>query len=156
MRLGRIGLDSVAGYIGGGMKAFNGREDLVKNTDRVTPEELSKLLKSDKPPYVVDVRSPGEWDAAHIDKTHLLPLSDILDHVDSLPKDKEIIIMCASGNRSSTAASLLSQRGVTHLTDLRGGIEGWQDQKMPVISGAPHDDKANPLDKEPSSTTKPQ
>lgn len=134
MRLGRIGLDSVAGYVGGGIKAFDGRVDLVRNNERVTAQQLAKLLQSEKPPYVLDVRSQGEWQAAHIENTHLLPLSDILEHVDTLPKDKEIIIMCASGNRSSTAASLLSQHGVTHLTDLRGGIEGWQVEKLPVIS----------------------
>lgn len=132
MRLGRIGLDSVAGYVRGGITAFDGRADLVRNNERVTAQELSKLMKADKPPYVLDVRSPGEWQTAHIDNTHLLPLSDILEHVDNLPKDREIIIMCASGNRSSTAASLLSQRGLTRLTDLRGGIESWQSEKLPV------------------------
>lgn len=134
MRLGRIGLDSVAGYVGGGIKAFEGRNDLIRNNDRVTPRQLATLMQSDNPPYVLDVRSQGEWQAAHIDNTHLLPLSDILDNIEKLPKDKEIIIMCASGNRSSTAASLLNQRGIGHLTDLRGGIEGWQAEKLPVIS----------------------
>lgn len=155
MRLGRIGLDSVAGYVGGGIKAFDGRTDLVRSNERVTAKTLAKQLQSDKPPYVIDVRSDGEWQTAHLDKTHHLPLNDILDHVDSLPKDQDLIIMCASGNRSSTAASLLSQRGVTRLTDLAGGIEGWQEEKLPVISQGSCSTK--PLDKEPSSTTaKPQ
>ncbi len=155
MRLGRIGLDSVAGYVGGGIKAFDGRTDLVRSNERVDAKSLAKQMQSDKPPYVIDVRSDGEWQAAHLDKTHHLPLNDILDHVDTLPKDQELVIMCASGNRSSTAASLLSQRGVTHLTDLAGGIEGWQAEKLPVISQGSCSIK--PVDKESSSTTtKPQ
>ncbi len=156
MRLGRIGLDSVAGYIGGGMKAFDGREDLKRNNERVDAQELSKLMQSDKPPYVLDVRSQGEWQTAHIDNTHLLPLNDVLEHIDSLPKDREIIIMCASGNRSSTAASLLSQRGVTHLTDLRGGIEGWQQEKLPVVSQSTGDGSAKPSSAGPSCPVKQQ
>ena len=154
MRLGRIGLDSVAGYIGGGMKAFDGRSDLVRSNERVTSKVLAQQLESSKPPYVIDVRSEGEWQAAHLDKTHHLPLNDILDHLDTLPKDQDVVIMCASGNRSSTAASLLSQRGVLRLTDLAGGIEDWQKEKLPVISQSSCSTK--PLDKESASTTKPQ
>ncbi len=154
MRLGRIGLDSVAGYVGGGMKAFAGREDLVRSNERQTPQSLAKSMQSDKPPYVIDVRSDGEWQTVHVDKTHHLPLNDILDHIDTLPKDQDLVIMCASGNRSSTAASLLSQRGVTRLTDLAGGIEGWQQEKLPVISEVTC--PAKPLNAEQSGTTKPQ
>ena len=47
MRLGRIGLDSVAGYIGGGMKAFDGREDLVRSNERQTAQSLAKSMQSD-------------------------------------------------------------------------------------------------------------
>ncbi len=128
----------------------------MASNERVTAKGLAEKLQSDKPPYVIDVRSDGEWQTAHLDKTHHLPLNDILDHLDTLPKGQDVVIMCASGNRSSTAASLLSQRGVTRLTDLAGGIEGWQEQKLPVISESAAC-TTKPLDKEPSCTkTKPQ
>jgi rhodanese-related sulfurtransferase len=132
MRLGRIGLDNVAGYVDGGIKAFSDRADLVASNVRETPETLVKRMESKNPPYVIDVRSEGERQDAYIDGTVNLPLIDILEHVDALPKDKDLVIMCASGNRSSTAASLLAQRGVSRITDLAGGIEGWQAVKLPV------------------------
>jgi len=137
LRLGRIGLDNVAGYVDGGIKAFNGRDDLVRSNVRETPQTLVKRMQSANPPYVIDVRSESERDAAYVDGTVLMPLIEILEHVEKLPKDKDLVIMCASGNRSSTAASLLAQRGVTRVTDLAGGIEGWQAVKLPVKQTAP-------------------
>lgn len=132
MRLGRIGFDNVVGYVKDGMAAFEKRDDLVASNMRATPDTLASLLKSSKPPMVVDVRTDAEWNVANIDGSVHMPLISLLDKVDSLPRDRELVILCATGNRSSTAASLLSQRGVTHVTDLAGGIEAWQKQHLPV------------------------
>jgi glyoxylase-like metal-dependent hydrolase (beta-lactamase superfamily II)/rhodanese-related sulfurtransferase len=132
MRLGRIGFDNVVGYVKDGMAAFEKRDDLVASNVRATPDTLASLLKLSKPPLVVDVRTDAEWNVANIDGSVHMPLISLLDKVDSLPRDRELVILCATGNRSSTAASLLSQRGVTHVTDLAGGIEAWQKQHLPV------------------------
>ncbi len=132
MRLGRIGFDNVVGYVKGGIGAFEKRDDLVASNVRVTPDALAMQMKSDKPPMVVDVRNDAEWNSARIEGSVHMPLIGLLDKVDSLPRDRELIILCATGNRSSTAASLLSQKGVTHVTDLAGGIEAWQKQQLPV------------------------
>lgn len=134
MRLGRIGLDNVVGYVKGGVNAFKDRADLVRSNIRETPKTLVERMKSDNPPYVVDVRAESERQDAYVDGTVNVPLIEILENVDKLPKDKDLVIMCASGNRSSTAASLLSQLGVTRVTDLAGGIEAWQELKLPTKS----------------------
>jgi hydroxyacylglutathione hydrolase len=89
-------------------------------------------LKSGKPPIVVDVRNDSEWNSGQIDGSLHVPLINLLERADSLPRDRQLVILCATGNRSSTAASLLSQRGVTQVTDLRGGIEGWKKLNLPV------------------------
>jgi hydroxyacylglutathione hydrolase len=132
MRLGRIGFDNVVGYVKDGIAAFEKRDDLVVSNVRATPETLSAQMKSEKPPMVVDVRNDAEWNSANIEGSVHMPLISLLDRVDSLPRDRELVILCATGNRSSTAASLLSQRGVTRVTDLAGGIEAWQKQHLPV------------------------
>ncbi len=132
LRLGRIGFDNVVGYVKDGIGAFETRDDLVVSKVRATPDLLATLMKSKNPPMVVDVRTDAEWNLANIDGSVHMPLITLLDKVDSLPRDRELVILCASGNRSSTAASLLSQRGVTHVTDLAGGIEAWQKQHLPV------------------------
>jgi rhodanese-related sulfurtransferase/glyoxylase-like metal-dependent hydrolase (beta-lactamase superfamily II) len=132
MRLGRIGFDNVVGYVQNGITAFASRNDLVASHERVKPNELANLLKSEKPPMVVDVRTDAEWNAASIEGAVHMPLISLLDKVDTLPRDRNLVILCASGNRSSTAASLLSQKGVTRVSDLAGGIEAWQKQNLPV------------------------
>ena len=139
LRLGRIGFDNVVGFVQNGIAAFDTRNDLVASNERVRPDQLANQLKSAKPPMVVDVRTDAEWNAASIDGAVHMPLIGLLDKVDSLPRDRELVILCASGNRSSTAASLLSQKGVTRVSDLAGGIEAWQKQNLPVktASGCP-------------------
>lgn len=132
MRLGRIGFDNVVGYVKDGMSAFEKREDLLASNVRVTPDVLATQMKSEKPPLVVDVRNDAEWNSANIEGSVHMPLISLLEKVETLPRDREVVILCASGNRSSTAASLLSQRGVTRVTDLAGGIEAWQKQHLPV------------------------
>lgn len=132
LRLGRIGFDRVVGYVKGGMSAFGDRADLVSTIKRETPSTLETSMKSDKPPYVVDVRNDSEWNSGQIDGSVHLPLINLLERADSLPRDRQLVILCATGNRSSTAASLLSQRGVTQVTDLRGGIEAWKKLNLPV------------------------
>lgn len=132
LRLGRIGFDRVVGYVKDGMSAFGERADLVAKNTRETAETLETSLKSGKPPIVVDVRNDSEWNSGQIDGSLHVPLINLLERADSLPRDRQLVILCATGNRSSTAASLLSQRGVTQVTDLRGGIEGWKKLNLPV------------------------
>lgn len=153
MRLGRIGFDNVVGYVKDGISAFDKRDDLVASNVRVTPGGLSDLMKSKSPPMIVDVRNDAEWNTASIDGTVHMPLISLLDKVDTLPRDRELVILCATGNRSSTAASLLSQRGLTRVTDLAGGIEAWQKQNLPVkqaVSCSKNAEKCAPTDENQS------
>lgn len=132
MRLGRVGLDNVVGYVDGGITAFADRKDLLKSASRATATDLSDQLKSANPPIVVDVRNKSETQVNSIAGSELIPLVDLLDSADKLPKDKDVVILCASGHRSSIAASLLRQRGIQRVTDLSGGMEAWLAAKQPV------------------------
>ncbi len=132
MRLGRVGLDNVAGYVDGGIAAFAVKKDLLRSASRTTAIDLSDKLKSTNPPIVVDVRNKSETQVNSIEGSKLIPLVDLLNDTDKLPKDKDVVILCASGHRSSIAASLLRQRGVERVTDLTGGMEAWLAAKQPV------------------------
>lgn len=132
MRLGRIGLDNVAGYVDGGIGAFTEKKDLLRSASRTTATDLSDQLKSSNPPLVVDVRNKSETQINSIAGSQMIPLVDLLESADKLPKDKDVVILCASGHRSSIAASLLRQRGIQRVTDLTGGMEAWLAAKQPV------------------------
>src|SRR5690606_16557645 len=66
MRLGRIGFDNVAGYLDGGMEALAGREDLLAYTPQISAGELERRAAGTDAPFVLDVRTPGEWQQRHL------------------------------------------------------------------------------------------
>lgn len=135
VRLGRIGYDSIAGYLQGGMSTAAARPALAVRRSRVTREALANALASPTPPQVVDVRLDGEWDAGHIEGALHLPLGALARQLSKLPKDKELVVVCKSGYRSSIAASLIERAGFPRVTDLVGGMDAWVQGARPVTAG---------------------
>jgi hydroxyacylglutathione hydrolase len=126
VRLGRIGFDIVTGYLEGGMLALEARPDLVARVERVTAAALPQQLASPEPPLVVDVRTEREWSEERIDGSLNVPLSRLLQRLDELPRDRPIVVHCASGYRSAIAASVLQHEGFAGVADLVGGIAAWE------------------------------
>lgn len=100
----------------------------------LTATEVQARLKNGKRPYVIDVRHPSEYSAGHIQGSKLIPLSDLQRHIDKLPRDREIICVCRSGARSSTATRQLVGLGFDSY-NLRGGMIAWQRVGLPVKKG---------------------
>jgi hydroxyacylglutathione hydrolase len=125
-RLGRIGFDNVAGYLGGGMQEVEESGARVTRTERITAASLAEVSRGPDAPLVVDVRSPGEWKAGHIDGAINAPLSRLADDLDRLPADRPLVVYCTSGYRSAIAASVLRRAGRTDVADLVGGLEAWK------------------------------
>ncbi len=96
--------------------------------------ELSEKLKNGKRPLVIDVRQPEEYSAGHIAGSKLIPLGELGKRVNELPKDKEIICVCASGSRSRSATKLLVNAGYNAF-DMKGGMFMWQRAQLPVKKG---------------------
>ena len=85
-------------------------------------------------PLLVDVRSPREWAAKHIDGSLNLPLNHLKERMAEIPRDRRIAVHCAGGYRSSIAASILHQSGITNLIEMAGGLAAWEAAKLPVIT----------------------
>jgi hydroxyacylglutathione hydrolase len=134
LRLGRIGFDHVKGYLRNGMGALADRQDLVWSTERVSPPMLAEELISEKPPLVIDIRTPREWSAGHLSDSINLPLSQLQQRLQEVPRDRRIAVHCAGGYRSSIAVSILNLYGITNLSELAGGITAWEAAKLPVIT----------------------
>lgn len=75
-------------------------------------------------PFLLDVREPDETAEGIIEGAHLIPLSQLPGQIDQLPKDKEIYVICRSGNRSSRACSFLSDRGFQCI-NMTGGMKNY-------------------------------
>jgi len=134
LRLGRIGFDHVKGYLQGGMEALAGRPDLVWPTERVSALVVAEELASADPPLVLDVRSPRQWAAKHIEGSVNLPLNHLQERIVEVPYCR-IAVHCAGGYRSSIAASILHENGITNLIEMAGGLAAWEAARLPVIRG---------------------
>jgi hydroxyacylglutathione hydrolase len=133
-RLGRIGFDSVVGYLKDGLQALDLHPDLTVKTDRLSAPFAVELLSSPQPPLVIDVRTPTEREQKHIAGSLSIPLNHLVERLGQIPRDKSLLVYCAGGYRSSIAASLLQGNGFGSVSEIAGGIAGWEAAKLPVRS----------------------
>ena len=87
------------------------------------------------PPLVLDIRAPREWTAKHIAGSVNIPLNHLQERIAEIPRDRRLAIHCAGGYRSSIAASILHQHGITNLIEMAGGLAAWEAAKLPVVAG---------------------
>jgi glyoxylase-like metal-dependent hydrolase (beta-lactamase superfamily II)/rhodanese-related sulfurtransferase len=132
VRLGRIGFDHVAGFLADGMLSLESRRDLTVKTKRVSAPFAKELLSTDPPPLAVDVRMAREYDERRVPGSVNLPLNHLAERLESLSKDRPLLVYCAAGYRSSIGASLLRLHGFDDVSEISGGIEAWQAAGLPV------------------------
>jgi rhodanese-related sulfurtransferase/glyoxylase-like metal-dependent hydrolase (beta-lactamase superfamily II) len=125
MRLARIGFHNVAGYLEGGMTALDRRDDLLAHMPQTIAKALADAMGAPDAPYVLDVRTPGEWEQRHIDGSVNIPLSRLPNRLSDLPRNRPIVVHCAGGYRSSIAGSLLQGAGFGRVAELSGGLAAW-------------------------------
>jgi rhodanese-related sulfurtransferase len=102
------------------------------------PPEISvtdAAVKRDAGAFILDVRQPDEWVEYHVPGATLIPLGELEAHVKQVPQDKDIIVVCRSGNRSQTARDILLKAGHTRVTSMTGGLKEWRAQGFPTVSG---------------------
>lgn len=81
--------------------------------------------------FVVDVRTQEEWDEYHAPNTTLIPLDELPNRLSEIPKDKEILVVCRSGNRSQQGRDILLQAGF-NATSMAGGLKEWYAKGFPM------------------------
>ena len=113
---------------------------LFSRTEQTDPAGLAERL-ANRSVHVVDVRQPGEWRHGHIHGSKNEPLLQLKLRLDTLPRDKTIVTVCASGHRSAVAARMLRRAGY-RVENLRGGMHAWRHAGHPValLDGGPAPD----------------
>jgi rhodanese-related sulfurtransferase len=96
--------------------------------------ELNDKLKNGKRPLVIDVRQPDEYRTGHIAGARLIPLNTLSQRTKELPHNREIICVCASGNRSRSATRILAKAGFD-VVNMKGGMLSWRRAGFPVKKG---------------------
>lgn len=130
MRLGRIGFDHVAGFLKEGLSALRNHPELVRQTRRISARALSEAPSSAT--TIIDIRTPAEWNAGHIDNAVNIPLNQLCDRLSEIPTEGDLIVHCQGGYRSSLATSILQNAGREDAIDLVGGIKAWTTTGLPL------------------------
>lgn len=97
----------------------------------ISPAAARELMESGGC-LLLDVRSAGEWRSGRIAGAVHIPLPEIGARWTELPADRPVVVYCASGMRSRSAAGTLLQKGLGDVRNLAGGISAWQGQGLPV------------------------
>jgi hydroxyacylglutathione hydrolase len=134
-RLARVGIESVTGFLGGGVAAWDASGRQLRRTEQVSVDELSSRIAEGKAGQVLDVRRPAEWRAGHIPSAIHVPLDALASRADKeLDRSKPVHIICNSGYRSSIASSLLEQKGFVRPTNVVGGMTAWIAAQLPTTT----------------------
>ena len=102
--------------------------------NEVSTDEAYKMYQQSGT-FTVDVRTQEEWDEYHAPNTTLIPLDQLQNRLSEVPKDKEILVVCRSGNRSQQGRDILLSAGY-NATSMAGGLKEWYAKGYP-IEGAP-------------------
>jgi rhodanese-related sulfurtransferase len=84
---------------------------------------------------VLDVRQPDEWAAGHIEGATLIPLGELAARVAEVPRDRDVVVVCRSGNRSAQGRDILLGAGYAAVTSMAGGMNDWAASGSPVVTG---------------------
>ena len=91
----------------------------------VAPADAIKRRTADPSLLWVDVREQNEWNLFRIPGALHVPLGSVSERAGDIPRDRYVVIYCASGNRSAVAADMLKELGYDRVASLAGGIRGW-------------------------------
>ncbi|NLD70932.1 MAG: MBL fold metallo-hydrolase, partial [Limnobacter sp.] len=128
--LGRTGFDRFAGYLAGGMPAWQNAGQPLQALQQLHVTEAAALSERGEL-ALVDVRSPQEWTAGHAPGARHLFLPELPSRLGDLPVDGPIAVYCATGYRASIAASLLQARGF-EVANIPGSWQAWTERGLPV------------------------
>lgn len=123
IRLARVGLSNVIGYVDGGFNAWKVAGEEVDIIVDIEADELAMDLPFDEKLIVLDVRRPTEFADGHVKDAENIPLNDMLDPatIAHFEETDNIYVHCAGGYRSVIAASLMKRQGIHNLRNVLGG-----------------------------------
>jgi hydroxyacylglutathione hydrolase len=132
VRLARVGIERVIGYLAGGIGAWREGGKSVARTPQLDPPQLRTLLEQGRIDQLVDVRRPAEWEGGVIGPALLRPLNRLSQALDDLDKSRPTVVYCKSGYRSSIAVGILEREGFANVSNTRGGFDAWKEAGLAI------------------------
>lgn len=136
LRLARVGIEDVRGYLAGGVVAWQNAGLPVATTAQISARELNQRLLngSFRPLDVLDVRREAEWQAGHIAEVQCRPLDTFPQGLPAIDSALPVAVHCKSGYRSMIACSLLERAGHRNVMNVSGGFDAWHTAGLPEAS----------------------
>jgi hydroxyacylglutathione hydrolase len=132
VHLRRLGFDNMCGFLCGGMNQWQEAGKPISRFGTLSAMELKNRLAK-REVLLLDVREPNEWkEDGYIDGAQLMFFGDLPNKTDLLPKDKPIAVTCSVVNRTSTALSILEQKGFKNISNVLGGMTAWTNLGYPT------------------------
>jgi hydroxyacylglutathione hydrolase len=124
-QLHRIGFDTIAGALDGGLDAWTASGGEVSTFETVDVEDMAAWILSAEPMTVVDARDEHEWASGHVPGAVHIYVPDVPYRAGELPLEAPVAVHCASGYRAGIAASLLEQAGLKRIIHVNGPYSDW-------------------------------
>jgi len=136
MRLARVGIEDLRGYLAGGVEAWRKAGLPVLTTAQISSQELAQKLRGGSlcAADVLDVRREGEWQAGHIAHVQCRPLDTFPQALPAMDGSRPVAVHCKSGYRSIIACSLLERAGHRNVLNVEGGFDAWHAAALPEVS----------------------
>lgn len=136
-RLARVGMESIAGYLEGGIAGWTKDDFGLDSILQITVTDLADTLNSEPNQItVLDVREVAEVEAGAIDNSVHLPLGKLKAQAGALNSEKLVVVLCRSGYRSSIATSILRYAGLRKVANVTGGFDAWKAAGLPYAQPA--------------------
>ena len=98
--------------------------------DEISVNELKEQIDRGDDPFILDCREPGEFQISRVPHSILIPMGELRDRLDEVPKEGEIVVVCRTGRRSAMVTQFLRQEGY-QARNLVGGVNRWVDRIDP-------------------------
>ncbi len=132
IRLARVGIENVKGYLAGGMDAWRRASLNINTITQISVDELRDLLSLQNDLQVIDVRQPGEYNNGHVPSAVNAPLARVGERAPEFDPNRKVAVICAGGFRSSAGTSVLERLGFKNLLNVLGGTGAWIKAGYPV------------------------
>ncbi len=133
MRMARVGIEDLRGYLQGGIEGWKQAGLPLANLKGISVQTLNEWRRGSNV-HVIDVRRDSEFEAGHIGEALSIPLNGAIGGTVPLERDALIAVHCKGGYRSAIACSLLQRAGFGNVVNVSGGFDAWQEAKLPVVN----------------------
>lgn len=131
----RLGYDYIYGYLGRGFSSWYLHAEQIEKLRLWSVHELKK--KQFEPSiFILDVRKVTDWEKGYIEGAHHIYLGHLKEQLEEIPRDKDVVVYCDSGNKSTIAASIIKQNGYEDVATVLGSMKAWKTAGYPVVKPA--------------------